>query len=60
MAIFFFLGQEKQMRGKSVLDRELESKAMLELMGRPQVSEGIREEDTTQDGPEASKVISLF
>lgn len=48
------------MRGKSVLDRELESKAMLELMGRPQVSEGIREEDTTQDGPEASKVISLF
>ncbi|PVD20393.1 hypothetical protein C0Q70_18547 [Pomacea canaliculata] len=52
--------EEKQMRGKSVLDRELESKAMLELMGRPQVSEGIREEDTTQDGPEASKVISLF
>ncbi|XP_076470954.1 MTOR-associated protein MEAK7-like [Babylonia areolata] len=45
---------------KSILDKDPEAKAMLELLGRGPVSEGLREGDETADTPEHSKVISLF
>ena len=45
---------------KSVLDKDPEAKAMLELMGRGPVSEGLREGDEQAATPEHNKVISLF
>jgi hypothetical protein len=52
--------QERAAKKKSILDKDPEAKAMLELMGRTQVSEGLREEDESLETPEHSKIISLF
>lgn len=53
--------EERELQArKSVLDKDPESKAMLELLGRGPVSEGLREGDETADSPEDNKVISLF
>lgn len=40
---------------KSILQRDPESKAMLELMGRTQVSEGFKELDEDEDQSEEMK-----
>lgn len=40
---------------KSILQRDPESKAMLELMGRTQVSEGFKEVDEDEDQSEEMK-----
>ena len=51
---------QERLAKKSVLDKDPESKAMLELLGRGPVSEGLREGDELADEPEHHKVISLF
>ena len=56
MLLFF----QERLAKKSVLDKDPESKAMLELLGRGPVSEGLREGDELADEPEHHKVISLF
>ena len=51
---------QERLAKKSVLDKDPEAKAMLELLGRGPVSEGMREGDELADEPEHHKVISLF
>ena len=51
---------QERLAKKSVLDKDPEAKAMLELLGRGPVSEGMRESDELADEPEHHKVISLF
>ena len=52
--------QESERKKKSVLDKDPEAQAMLSLIGKGPVSEGLREGDETADSPEHSKVVSLF
>lgn len=52
--------EREKLSKKSILDKDPESKAMLELLGRAPVSEGLREADETAASPEHSKIISLF
>ncbi|KAK7481687.1 hypothetical protein BaRGS_00027060 [Batillaria attramentaria] len=52
--------EREHLAKKSILDKDPESKAMLELLGRGPVSEGLREGDETASSPEDNKVISLF
>lgn len=51
---------QERLAKKSILDKDPEAKAMLELLGRGPVSEGLREGDELADEPEHHKVISLF
>ncbi|KAK7114459.1 MTOR-associated protein MEAK7-like [Littorina saxatilis] len=52
--------EEERVAQKSVLDKDPAAKAMLEMIGKGPVSEGLREGDEMADTPESNKVISLF
>ncbi|XP_046576998.1 MTOR-associated protein MEAK7-like [Haliotis rubra] len=51
---------DESRKKKSILDKDPEAQAMLTLIGKGPVSEGLREEDDTAGNPEHSKVVSLF